>query len=216
MSKDVKKILKPSLPASLNLVNGEELELDDEYTLVCSHVKGGYIEEKNSRLVYFKECLFENVTFSDINFDGLEIINCVFKSCDFSGIRAIKSNVHKSEFIDCKMSGTIFSESIFSNVSFKDIIGNYFTSRFSEFKNTFFDTCNMVSCDIQDSKFSKVYIENSDISSSNFLGVKLKGIDLRSNKIENISTRIEDVKGAKIGTMQVFEFAKLLEVRIED
>lgn len=216
MKKNIKRVLKASLPASLNDVIAEELAFDDEFTLVCGHIKGGYIEEKRAKLVYFKECLFENVTFSDVNLEGLEIINCVFKSCDFSGVRSVNSNIHKSEFQDCKMSGSIFSESMFSNVTFNNIIGNYFTARFSEFKNCFFDTCNLVSGDLQDSKFNKVYIEDSDLTSAILLGVKLEGVDLRSNNVEQVSLRIEDIKGAKITTMQVLEFAKLLNVVIED
>lgn len=216
MKSNIKKVLKPSLPNSLDNVIAEDIEFYDELTLTCSHIKGGYIEEKRAKQVYFKECLFENVTFADINLDGLEVINCVFKSCDFSGVRSVDSNIHKSEFVDCKMSGSIFSESMFYNVTFKNIIGNYFTARFSEFKNSFFDGCNLVSSDLQDSKFNKVYIEDSDLTSAILLGVKLEGIDLRSNTVEGLSLRIEDIKGAKITTMQVLEFAKLLNVVIED
>ncbi|MGB3368274.1 MAG: pentapeptide repeat-containing protein [Acidaminobacteraceae bacterium] len=216
MKKDIKKVLRASVPNALENVIAEEIEFVDELNLTCAHIKGGYIEEKNAKQVYFKECLFENITFSDINLDGLEIINCVFKSCDFSGVRSVESIVHKSEFIDCKMSGSVFSESMFYNVTFTNVIGNYFTARFSEFKNCFFDGCNLVSSDLQDSKFNKVYIEGCDLTSAIFLGVKLEGVDLTSNEIEGIAVRIEDVKGAKITTMQVLEFAKLLNVIIEE
>lgn len=210
------KLIKPSISKHLTLIKPEELLIEDEAYFTDLHIQDGFLEEARAKALYFKSCIFENVTFIDVTFDGLELSSCIFKNCDLSRVQANRAIVQKTEFVDCKMTGSVFSEAAFNDVSIENAIGDYFTARYAEFKNTRFSGCKFIGSDFNDSKFTKVEIEHSDLSKSSFTGVHLNGMDLRTNKLDSLSLRLEDLKGSKVTTLQALELTRLLEIVIED
>lgn len=210
------KILKPTLEPNLDIINGDDIRLEEEAMINNIHIKDGYIEDFNCKRVYIKDCLIENVTFSNDDLSNLEISNCIIKGCDFSGVRAIEAIFHKTQFIDCKMTGSIFSEGTFNSVEFQNLKAPYFVSRFSEFKNCSFKGCSLENGDIQDSKLLKSEFVTCDLKGLNLLNVSLKGMDLRTSNIDEISVMIQDIKGLIATTSQAIDLTRLLGIIISD
>lgn len=210
------KLLKPTLDNDLEIVCGDDIKLEEECMINSIHIKDGYIEDFNCKRVYIKDCLIENVTFANNDLSNLEISNCIIKGCDFSGVRAIEAIFHKTQFLDCKMTGSIFSEGTFNSVELINLKAPYFVSRFSEFKNCSVVNCSFVNGDIQDSKLIKTEFDLCDLKGLNLLNVNLKGMDLRSSNIDEISVLTKDIMGVMVTTAQAIDLTRLLGLIISD
>lgn len=208
----VERIAAPVLASNMTEQKPETLMFEDEGYYTDLHLVEGVVDEVRAKSVCFKGCLFENVTFVDVDLDSAEWINCVFRRCDFSGIRAVHGTFMKCHFEGCKMRGAILSEGVFTDVVFEGVMGSMLTVRFCEFRNFRIENCKLDQSDFQESRFTKGTIEGTDLTKASFVRVPLAGLDFTTNTTDGLQVELADIKGLVVTADQAFEMIRLLGV----
>ena len=129
------------------------------YRLSCKNVTFDSFFGLNHTLTdaKFESCLFNNCTCGGYSFelsdgyDGVEYIDCRFKSCDFSWAKGQSAGRYRYlpslKFFNCNMPNIKFMYSLFSPyVHFEKC--NVSKSDFSKCMKVMFEGCNVQSCDL--------------------------------------------------------------------
>ena len=61
-------------------------------------------------------CIFRNVDFSNVEIEGVDVLDTVFENCDLSNKVFDDHLLQRVEFINCKLMGTTFISSGLKNV----------------------------------------------------------------------------------------------------
>ena len=179
-------------------------------------IKDCNIEESKACNIIFREVLFRNVVFTDIEWEHAEFIYVTFENCDLSNINMDQSILHYSEFKNCRLMGTHLMEASMRDVKFIGCQCDYLILGGSNMKDVIFDECHMDQAGLSVCRMSNVQFQNCEMQRIEFSGTKLKGIDLSTCIIDGINVRLEDVKGLSLSPIQAIEFSKMLGIKVID
>lgn len=123
-------------------------ELKSETILAYSVIKNLYILNRKIETSildgsFFRDCLFNEVSFTHSGLNATRFENCSFNNVNFS---------------DCDMQSSVFSKCSFSKCSFKS----------SSIINCTFKEVEFIECDFQYSNFSQSNISDSNFKKANF------------------------------------------------
>lgn len=160
--------------------------------------------------------IFRGAVFSANDFQRFEATDCIFEDCDFSGNVLIKSMLHRVQFINCKFTGTKFTESYIGNTLFSQSKMDYSNFSDSKIKESAFEAVNLSGSDFVECVLTKTRFANSNLNEVSFFDTNLKNIDLSSNAFENIEIRQEHLKNCVFNQYQAILLArKFLQIRID-
>lgn len=118
--------------------------LEEAYDVIDEIFEEEYLEDKlieNTTIsgiydirVRFNSCIFKNVVFENCDLRKIDITDVIFENCNMSNINFSDSGIYRAEFINCKLTGTTFEDSILKDVVFKESLGRYSNFSFSKFK----------------------------------------------------------------------------------
>jgi fluoroquinolone resistance protein len=167
---------------------------------------------------------FENEKFSNLDYSKTEFviadyINCEFISCNFSKTNISSSNFNDCIFTDCnmaliinkdtgfkgveflqsKLSGTIFSDcdDFMFSVKFKDCILDYSSFFKKKMKKTLFINCSIKEVDFEEADLTESCFDNSNLDDSSFRNSILEKVDFRKASNYIIDPNLNRIKKAK-------------------
>jgi uncharacterized protein YjbI with pentapeptide repeats len=114
----------------------------------------------------------------------------VFRKIDFSGIR-ISGILCGIEFIDCKLSGCVFSDTSLNEAEIPQRDGSFKKHPAARFDNTSFEGASFQAAKIDLELFKKIYKENKSgkglvLSSLSLVEKNFSGFDLQGISFENV------------------------------
>lgn len=135
-----------------------------------------YENESYSRLslkrATAKKCDFIETSYNRAAGTGSYYYDCFFKGCNFNYSNFQYCNFNKSTFAtfegnQCQLEGACFSNSVFSESSFIDIIANGSTFSQCDFSHSIIIDSHIQSCTFEGSSFFKAQLESLDLSNAN-------------------------------------------------
>lgn len=163
----------------------------------------------------FYKSEFESVNIIDSSFEKTSFVNVEFKNCNFSNTTFENCSFIRCNFKNCKFTGTVFLKSRFDTVDFYESNFCYSNFSLSMMNNIKYKDSIMRNMYFEENKHKKLEIENSDLTGANFFRTSLKDIDLSSDNISALVVGLDDIKGAKIDSMQALDLIGLLGVKIK-
>lgn len=125
---------------------------------------------KKNEIRFIRNIVFENIDFSNCNFENVEFSKVTFRNCLFIDVKFILSRFEVCFVEDCKFQKAKFSYFIIENIG--DNCGwvknsNFIESKLHNFKSLFpiIDNCSFENCD-----FLKCDFDGSRLSNCKFIG----------------------------------------------
>ena len=181
------------------LTNNEEFD-DTQFEKLT--ITSGYLTPKRFYCSTFEDCDFSNCDISNSIFR-----DCKFINCNLSLAKLINSDLYDIMFIDCKLAGINWTESLWQKqtskkkrvkfpISFKNCILNY-----SVFSDMDLYSASFVDSTLKEVSFESANLESatfsgSDLSGSLFLNTILNKADFSSSVNYTIDASINPIKGA--------------------
>lgn len=214
------KITPPNLINKLNdgldlssLLNGKDEEI------IESSFSAQFIEGITRDNLSGYSSLLSNCIFSQCKLRKAQFSDMIFKNCDLSNIHFTGSSFTRVEFNGCKLTGTNFSECTFNQVTFNECRGEYINLSGSKLRNVLFNACILRGGAFDNALLTNTFFSSCNLIEAEFYRTSLKGIDLSSSEIAGIRILAlppNELRGAKVSTLQALELARLLGIEIED
>lgn len=163
----------------------------------------------------FYKSKFDSINIIDSNFEKASFVNIEFLNCNFSNTTFENCSFIRCNFNNCKFTGTVFLKSRFDTIEFKESNFCYSNFSLSMMNNIKYKDSIMRNMYFEENKHKKLEIDNSDLTGANFFKTSLKDIDLSTNNISALVVGLDDIKGAKIDSMQALDLIGLLGVKIK-
>ncbi|RRQ56903.1 pentapeptide repeat-containing protein, partial [Enterococcus faecium] len=106
--------------------------------------------------------IFKHAFFASNDFQRMEITDCIFENCDFSGCILTKSMLHRVKFVNCKLTGTKLMESYIGNTLFENCKMDYVNLSGSNIKESNFEHSVLSSADFVDCSLTKTMFYTND------------------------------------------------------
>lgn len=164
--------------------------------------------------VYFNNCWFENIDFTQFKININNIDECTFINCDLSNVMFDETIIFNANFKNCKMQGTFFNACTLENTLLEDINGRYIN-----FSNCHLKKLNCINSDFFESRFMECDVKEWLLSKVNFrktefINVKMNNIDFSDSNIDDIITDIKSLKGIKVNAGQALMLSVFLGIEI--
>ena len=190
---------------NLEKINNIEDEIKDdekiEYKIIeCQNVDNLENYDVEFRVVKFIKC---NILSSKL--EKFYFIDVIFQRSSFS----------RCEFINCKLSGTDFTETIQNNVVYKDTNAQYANFSLSRYNNVLFENTILRNAYFEEDILKNVFFDKADLMQAQIFKTSLKDIDLSNSFIDGITISLEDIKGAIINEYQAINLIELIGVKIK-
>lgn len=201
------KIAKPQLLAQLDdstiarMVDDGELEearLHDEDGTNCA-ISGLDISGVVTEKVVFIGAHFSRVVVRDLS----------AKQTDWSSASLDNGQVVRAEFVNCRMTGTDFSETSLHDVVFRGCKLDLANFRRANLRRVQFVDCTLSETDFGSATLNSVEFQSSLLDRTAFTQATCKGVDLRSSQLSDINGW-RWLKGATIDGLQLVTSAPYL------
>ena len=208
-------MLSPHIEIQEEVVSWEPV-LEDESEVSHKSIKNSYIEEVRGKYIVFRECILENVVFSDVHCTRMEFSHVRFINCDLSNINLEEAIFHCVQFIGCKLVGSYFPEGTMQYVQFEDCVARYFNVGFNTLKEVAFSKCDLTEAHFGNCKHKKLSFNECLMERIDFGGTVLGGVNLATCAIAGMKVQLAHLRKAKVSTQQAIELAKLIGIEIVD
>ena len=164
--------------------------------------------------ITFDSCKFEKIDFKFLKLKNVFFCDCIFEHVDLSNFEFYKVNFTRCRFIDCKMIGTSFIDSVLTDISISSSLlryGNFANCKVHHFLLEKTDCCqaSFHYIHVKDIFFSQCNLKNTE-----FLETPLNEVDLSNSTIEGIIIDLKSLKGAKVSFEQAASLAQILGITI--
>ncbi len=201
------RIMEPVLPREMETA----IPLEEALAMAAAYEEpvygyafaGGSAAGHQLEKTEYKACIFTNCRFTGAALSGAWFQNAVFENCDLSGAKLLEATLQKVRLRGCKLSGVNFAAAVLSDVTLEECVAEGAVFSEAVFKNVIFRKDNLRSAVFWDVQ-------------AEFLHTSLNGQDLTTCDIEGAGfSGEEELRGAKVTSVQACELAKLLGVIIE-
>ena len=122
--------------------------------------------------------------------------------------------IHRCEFINCRLTGSDFSNSSIQNTLFKDNTARYANFSYSKFKSVNFINNQMMNSSFNECSYRKVSYDTCNLSESEFINTSLATLDFSTCEIHQVIIPMEQLRGLTVSTEQAVQLAQLLGLKI--
>jgi uncharacterized protein YjbI with pentapeptide repeats len=174
------------------------------------------LDLSNQRLPALRgsKLLFHRVSFNNCEIVSTRLSDVRFTECDFSNAQLRGFEATRIEFLSRKLVGINALACRWQHVLLDDCdarFGQFSEARIrhSEFSSTQLREAALGRVDFEATSFTDVVPRQADLANT-----KLAGLDRSTCDLEQITTRIEDLRGAIVSASQAMHLARFLEVVI--
>ena len=136
---------------------------------------------------------------------GCAFLNCDFRFADFGG----------AEIIDCKMTGSDFTDTRFFMTVFGPGDWSYTVLERAEFSGYRFEDILFRGADLTRADFSKAVLTRCDFSGANLNGANFRSADLRESEMHGIDFLTFDFSKARIDLDLAVPIAESFGARVQ-
>ena len=209
MRDDTMKLLQPTLPASLTTISDVTDFLRDDDTLSEASIDSESFTGLKLKQLHISESLLVKSDFSHIAIEHLDVLDVALKGCNFTASKFPNSSWHVALIDGARCSGTMMSNSVFKNVTFKNSKLELVNFRFSRFENIVFEGCTIDDADFYNATLKNVEFINCTINSVTFASARMSNVDISKSHIEGIKG-VNSLKGVTISYDQLMQLAASL------
>jgi uncharacterized protein YjbI with pentapeptide repeats len=195
---ELRLITNLSSDAELEQFLIEKLDLSSE-DLSSVSLKHGLICRVNLSLADFKKSYFKQI---------------VFEADDFSSAKLNDLGAEEAQFLDCRMTGLISSDTNFKQVIFKNCKLDFANFRMSNLQKVIFEDCDLSEADFYNAKLKSVNFLNCQLENTDFSQAELDDVDLSESGSLIKLKGLDYLKGAIINDNQLIEIAPALARQI--
>ena len=205
---------------ALELENGRHYEGEKFRDIELSGVdlKAAHFIKCDLRGANFKEVVTTGCLFSGCNFTGARFGASFHKNSYFTNCNFEHADMFGAKFDNCKMTGSIFKETIITGLSIVEGDWSYINFRHANLKGFDLKKVCFKYADFYGSNLEKADLRGADLENAVLQKAKLFGADLRGARLDGIDFRGIDLNKVKIDLMQaasivqsygvVFDFMK--------
>ena len=155
--------------------------------------------------------------FSGQNLQKVDLRGCdvVFESCDLSNLQLPDCSFHRVAFRNCKLSGAVFSSSMFRDTAFQHVVAPYTNFIGSNWKNCLWRSCDFTEAFFAESIFASLVLEESRLLRADFSRSKLGCVDYRSCDIRGIHWELSQLKGSTVSYEQAVELVEAVGIIVQ-
>lgn len=204
-------IAKPRIPENLKTMRAPESVQDDDSFSDCLFWRCTFSGE--ARRLSITRAKLQNVRF-EAALPAAEFEDVLFEGCDLSNIDFSDAILLRVAFIDCRMTGVIFSGAVWKDTVLERSMAGYANFHFARLDRAAFAECSCANADFGDVSFGRVQFMKTDLRQAQMSGTSLAGIDLTSCDIDGLGARPENLQGAVFSAEQAITAAKILGVII--
>lgn len=159
--------------------------------------------------------IFHRVSFNNCEIASTRLADARFTECDLSNAQLRSFEATRVEFLSCKLVGINALACRWQHVLLDHCdarFGQFSEGRIrhSELRATQLREAALGRVDLEATRFIDVVLRQADLANT-----RLAGLDLSTCDLEQISTRIEDLRGAIVSAAQAMELSRFLEVVIK-
>lgn len=99
------------------LVTGSFFQIyeEEDFSLMQQRFQKELVEGQTIQHPLIDKSVFLNMVFHENYFSRIELTDCLFSDCDFSGCHLDQGLFHRVVFRNCKFTGTVFKKGYLSN-----------------------------------------------------------------------------------------------------
>lgn len=202
------KLEKPKLSKYI-----EDKKLNDEDDFIDmifdNEVLNHSIEDKE-----WNGSVFKNIDFSSQQLKNIDIIDCIFDSCDLSNLE-IGNTFLRCEFKNCKLIGFNIDQASCKNIYFDNCILDFSLISDSVLEKVKIENSSMIDARMYNLTFKELELIDSNLSNLEIINTKLKNIDLSSCNIDKIKVNGKDLEGVILGVDQLIDVANIFGINIK-
>ncbi|MFK8060621.1 MAG: pentapeptide repeat-containing protein, partial [Polaribacter sp.] len=165
----------------------------------------------------YDNCTFKDCNFESIHASNIQFVECEFIDCNFSNTIVKDSAFKDVNFINCKMIGVKFNECdpFLLQFSFKDCQLNFSSFYKLKIPNTKFVNCNLEEVDFTETNLTSVVLDNCDLKNTIFDSTNIEKSDFRSSFNFEMNPEENRLKGAKFSRNSVDGLLSKYKIIIE-
>ena len=147
----------------------------------------------------YENCSFINCSFLNFNLSGFNFIECEFKICDLSMVKAKGTGFRIVVFKNCKLVGINFGDcnSFSLSLHFEDCLLNLSSFYKLKLKGTLFNRCNLQEVDFAETDLTGSIFDTCDLAGALFENSILEKVDFETAFNYSIDPNINRIKKAK-------------------
>lgn len=147
----------------------------------------------------YENCTFEQCNFSGLDMRGNSFENCSFKNCDLSNIKVPDVAFRQITFENCKLLGVHFHacNPFLLEFSFQNCQLDYSSFYNLKIKKSKFIHCRLTEVDFTQTELSGSDFQGSDGSGATFDQTVLENVDFRNTQNMVLDPEINRIKGAR-------------------
>jgi uncharacterized protein YjbI with pentapeptide repeats len=174
-----------------------------DYQIEPPQHKSASLNESNVFQTEFKAGLY----------DHMQMMDVVFDTCTFVGVKLPSFSAHRLVFRNCRMSGVQMNEGVLKDVVFEDCKLDISNFRYAKLNKVKFARCNLESADFLGCEVTTASMEGCNLAEAHFSQCKVKELDLRGSELMDMKG-LMSLKNTTINQVQLIGLAPQLASEI--
>jgi fluoroquinolone resistance protein len=165
----------------------------------------------------FDNCTFLNCNFSGLNMTAKVFYETVFEACDMSNANLNNTSFQDVSFINCKLLGLRFDacKTFLLEFKFTDSSLNYSSFFGLKIPKTIFKNCNLTEVDFSEADLNNTNFEGSNLLGAMFSNTILEVADFRNTANFSIDPELNYIRKAKFSGDSLFGLLYKYNLQIE-
>ncbi|QDY75368.1 pentapeptide repeat-containing protein [Streptomyces qinzhouensis] len=199
---------------------GRELSAGERQDLDCVRLDGGDYQGLDAPALKVTESALTGVAFSGGRFRRARFNDVWMHTVRFVGTDLAETSWLDTELVAGVLAGLEMHGSALHRVVFHQCKLDSVNLRAATLREVVFADCLLRDTDFAGARLTGVSFPGSSLEGGRFAGARMKDVDLRSAAGLDIADGVESLRGATIGTLQLFDlaprFAHALGVDVRD
>ncbi|HNP19454.1 MAG TPA: pentapeptide repeat-containing protein [Fulvivirga sp.] len=165
----------------------------------------------------YEQCTFINCNFSGVNLFNITFMDCEFENCNFSEAQLNNTGLKSVIFKNCKLIGLQFDRCnpFLLAMGFDNCQLNLSYFYKLKLKQTRFKNCNLQEADFTEADFTESIFDNCDLANAIFSKTVLVKADFRSSFNYSIDPESNRIKKAKFSRQGLSGLLDKYQIEIE-
>lgn len=162
-------------------------------------------------------CYFKNSILDGADLSGKEFVECRFENCNLSNIKLNGTALKEVEFVDSKMIGLDFSQSLdfLFSVKFTSCNLDYCVFNQKNLKKTHFSNCSLQSAAFEEATLKDAIFDKCDLERAVFYRTDLTSADFRTASNYSISPVNNLLRKAKFSYPEVLSLLDEFKIEVK-
>lgn len=131
-------------------------------------------------------CVWRGVSAGSRRFDGLDCRDTVFELCDFSGAVLDGAELTRVRFINCRLTGAVFSAGELNDVVIENGVARLANFRMSSSSFLWISGASLQEADFYDARLRHSSLLDCDLTGADFTKAHVQGLNLHGSVVDSV------------------------------